>query len=144
MGDQNKEEFNQPESSTLFIYWKLPFISANFLFFFLSKKQICICINRPGCLHFCLLFFQQFSIKISWKKHVSIFETASNNTAQIDPTFFWKYSAKPMFRHSPQCYHCLFPKVGKWWGLCPSRDVVGWFNIIGLSKYDSLYDTCSL
>ena len=31
-------------------------IFANFLFFFLSKKQICICINRPGCCRFCLLF----------------------------------------------------------------------------------------
>ena len=29
-------------------------------FFCLGQKKICICINGPGCSHYCLLFFRRF------------------------------------------------------------------------------------
>ena len=43
---------------------KMYHIFANFLFLFGSKKQIYICINSLGSRRYCLLFSDDFGIKI--------------------------------------------------------------------------------
>ena len=94
----------------IIIPWKckLGCIFANFLFSFCQKTNLHLykCSRLSSYL---FTFFLTISYQNILSQHVSIFETASYDMARIDLTLF--YNAKPLFFHSPQCYHCLFRHV---------------------------------